>query len=92
MATSTALPTGFETSQRAEELKTFEAHKAALLESALGKYVLIKGSEIIGFYDRKEDALSEGYRRFRLKGFLVQRVQEEYDTYYIGGSALSLAD
>ena len=93
MATSTAtLPIGFEASVRAEELKTFEAHKSALLKSEKGKYVLIKGNEIIGLYDQKEDALTEGYQRFQLKGFLVQRVQEEYDTYYIGGSALGITD
>lgn len=89
MTTSTALPTGWETSPRAQEMRTYEAHKAELLQTAPGKYALIKDSDVIGLYDDNEGALAEGYRLFRLKGFMVQRVQEELDTFYIGGSALA---
>ena len=89
MTTSTASPNGWETNPRAQEFRTYEAHKAELLQTAKGKYALIKGSDVIGLYDDNESALAEGYRQFRLKGFMVQRVQEELDTFYIGGSALA---
>ena len=88
MVTSTALPADWETSPRAQEFRTYKAHKAELLQTAKGKYALIKDSDVIGLYDDNESALAEGYRLFRLKGFMVQRVQEELDTFYIGGSAL----
>ena len=87
MNVALALPEGWETSERAEELKTYQEHLEGLLQTASGKYVLIKGSEIAGLYDDKKEAFNEGYRRYRLKGFMVQRVQPQLDTYYIGGSA-----
>ncbi len=92
MTTSTALPDGWETSPRAQELKAYEAHKAELLETDRGKYVLIKGGEIIGLYDREEEAFSEGYRRFRLTGFMVKQVLEQDKVYTIGGSSFQFLD
>jgi len=87
MALAIAWPEGWETTERAEELRTYREHLEELLQTASGKFVLIKGSEIAGVYNDKVEAFDEGYRRYRLKGFLVQRVQKELDTYYIGGSA-----
>lgn len=75
-----------------QELETYEAHKAEMLQNSPGKYVLIKGSEIVGLYEREEDAFKEAYKRFRLDAFMVQRVQKEFDTVYVGGSSLSEAD
>jgi len=74
------------------ELETYEAHKAEMLQNSPGKYALIKGSEIVGLYERREDAFKEAYKRFRLDAFMVQRVQQEFDTVYVGGSSLNEAD
>lgn len=90
METSTALPLGWEESHLARELKTFLAHQLEWLVTARDKYVLIKGDEVIGFYDRQDEAFIEGYKRFRREPFMVQRVQENFDTYYFGGSGLGL--
>ena len=92
MDAAIALPEGWETSERAEELKTYQEHLEELLQTASGKFVLIKGKEIAGLYDDKIDALNEGYRRYRLQGFFVQRIQKDLDTYYIGGSAFSMKE
>lgn len=92
MAAAIALPEGWETTDRAEELKTYLEHLEELLQTAGGKYVLIKGSEIAGIYDDQAAAFNEGYHRYRLQGFMVQRIQKELDTYYIGGSALDLEE
>ena len=92
MSTAVALPHGWETGPLAEELRTFETRKAEMLQMARGRFVLIKGNKVIGFYDDTKSALDEGYRRFRLTGFLVQRVWETLDTYYIGGSALDITE
>jgi hypothetical protein len=92
MDAAIALPEGWETGPLAEELKTYQEHLGELLRTASGKFVLIKGNEIVDLYDNQEEALNEGYRRYRLKSFMVQRVQRELETYYIGGSALLMEE
>lgn len=92
MTTSTALPTGWETSPRAQELRTYEAHKAELLRTAKGKYVLIKDTDVVGLYEREADAFSEGHQRFRLTGFSVRQVSEQEKVYTIGGSSFEFID
>ena len=92
MTTSTALPPGWETGPLAEELKTYQAQKADLLRRSHGKFVLIKGDQIIGLYDRETDAFSEGYQRFRLTGFLVKQVLEQEKVYTIGGSSFQFLE
>jgi len=59
-----------------QELRTYEKEKARLLLEAKGKFVLIKGNEIIGVYAAKEDALIEGYKRFGNTEFLVKEITE----------------
>jgi len=88
MSVTAALPTG----PLVEELRTFETRKAEMLQTDRGRFVLIKGNEIIGFYDDTKTAVDEGYRRFQLTSFLVHRVWETLDTYYVGGSALGIMD
>lgn len=90
METSTLLPQGWETSPLAQELKTYLAHQAEWLIAAPGKYALIKGEEVVGLYDGQDEAFTVGYGRFRWEAFMVQRIQESFDTYYIGGSGLKM--
>jgi len=56
------------------ELATFDANRESLLGTAINKYVLVKGTEIIGTYDTERDAVNEGYRRFGNVPFLVKHV------------------
>lgn len=60
--------------QLARELETYEKSRARLLGEALGKYVLIHGSEIVATYDTEGDAIGEGYRRFGNVPFFVRLV------------------
>ena len=47
-----------------------------LAEGYEGKHVLIKGEQILGFFDTARAALEEGYKRFLLReAFLVHQVQ-----------------
>jgi hypothetical protein len=39
-----------------------------------GKFVLVKGKELIGTFNRPEDAVAEGARRFGTEPFLVRSV------------------
>ena len=40
-----------------------------------GQYVLIKGDEVIGFYSSYDDAITDGYTKFKLEPFLVKGVR-----------------
>jgi hypothetical protein len=60
--------------QLKREIETYDANHDALLGSALNKYVLIHGTEIVGTYDTESDAINDGYRRFGNVPFLVKRV------------------
>jgi hypothetical protein len=60
--------------QLAQELETFERNRERLLGEALGKYVLIRGDEIVAAYDTEGDAINEGYRRFGNVPFFVRVV------------------
>jgi hypothetical protein len=58
------------------ELRTYSAHKAELLRRARSKYVLIKGSRVIGTFDSELDAAHQGHERFGNVPFLVKQVVE----------------
>ncbi len=58
----------------ATELACYERQRADLVSKADGKFVLIKGDEIAGFYDTLDEALDAGYQRFGLEPFLARQV------------------
>jgi hypothetical protein len=61
----------------AEEWETYRREVGRLLsEGNEGRYVLIKGGQIIGIWDRKEDALTTAYQKFLRQPFLVHQIQE----------------
>lgn len=39
-----------------------------------GRFVLIRGDEVVGFFDTYPDALKAGYERFGLEPFLVKQI------------------
>ncbi len=59
-----------------QERQFFEQHRAEWLTKFPGKYVLVKGEELIGTFDTVDDALTEGARRFGLESFLARRVEQ----------------
>jgi len=59
-----------------EETKTYQEHKQELLSKAKGKYVLIKGKEIVGIYESEKDAIKIGIDKFGNVAFLVKRIEE----------------
>jgi hypothetical protein len=61
----------------AEEWETYRREVGRLLaEGNEGRYILIKSGEIIGVWDREEDALAMGYELFLRQSFLVHKIQE----------------
>ncbi len=54
-----------------------------LAEGHEGKHVLIKGDQIIGLFDTKEEARQEGYNRYLLTGFLAHQIQTWERVYFV---------
>lgn len=57
-----------------QELATYKT-KLPELKGNEGKFVLIHGTEIAGTFTSYEDAIKEGYARFKLEPFLVKQIQ-----------------
>jgi hypothetical protein len=55
------------------ELETYK-NKLPELSTDEGKFVLIHGSEVMGVYGTYEDAIKEGYAKFKLEPFLVKEI------------------
>jgi len=60
-----------------EELAFYETMKAEWLLAHEGKFVLIKGKQLLGFFDTQEQAYSEGLKRLGNKPFLIKQVVKE---------------
>lgn len=56
------------------ELKAYEDHRDELLGTNSGKFVLIKGEQIVGVFDTPVDAIRAGYERFGNVPFLVKQI------------------
>ncbi len=56
-----------------QEVKTYNENLPVLLQH-IGRFVLIKGSEIEGYFDTYGDALSAGYAKYEPGEFLVRRI------------------
>jgi hypothetical protein len=65
-----------ETSPLETEVAFFASHLIEWLNDAEGKFALVKGAELIGFYDTELDAVRAGYRHFGNEAFLVRHVVE----------------
>jgi hypothetical protein len=70
------------------EQRVFDEHLADWLRSHAGRVVLVKDSDVIGFFDDEPAALEEGARRFGLVSFLVRRVDPT--PYTLSAPALTL--
>jgi hypothetical protein len=55
-----------------------------------GKFVLIKGNELLGVFDTPDTAISEGAKRFGSQSFLVRQVNPADEDIYIPALALGL--
>lgn len=55
------------------ELETYKS-KLSELAGDEGKYVLIHEDEVVDVFGTYEDAIKEGYERFKLAPFLVRQI------------------
>lgn len=74
----------------AEERKYFHQCQAEWKKAHSGKFVLVKGKELVGTYNHAEDAVAEGARRFGAEPFLVRSVDQTEDNLYIPALALGI--
>ena len=58
------------------ETRYFEENQDKWKQESVEKFVLIKGTQAVGFFGTLEDALNEGARRFGLSPFLARSVYE----------------
>ncbi len=63
-----------------EELETYETNKANLIQTDLGKFVLIKGKEIISIFESEKDAINSGFEKFGNVSFLVKKIEQVEQT------------
>ena len=76
--------------QLQKELEFFKAHQAEWQKMHPGKFVLIKGNELIGVFDNDKTAVAEGIRRFGTESFLVRGVYGKDETLRIPSFMSSL--
>jgi hypothetical protein len=55
------------------ELETYR-EKLPELKTHEGKFVLIHGDDVVDVFSSYEDAIKQGYARFKLEPFLVKRI------------------
>ncbi len=73
-----------------QEIKFYDEHLQEWLKTNSKKFVLIKESDLIGFYNTFDEALSEGARRFGLESFLVRQVIEKQEDINIPALSLGI--
>lgn len=56
------------------EAELFDQNLEAWRRSHLGKFVLIKGMDVLGFYSSPDAAFSAGTERFGLDPFFVKQI------------------
>jgi len=58
------------------ELAFYQKNKEQFLKDHPGKFVLIKGEEVYGFFDTDEQTYDEGIKRFHGESFFIEQILE----------------
>jgi len=72
----------------AHELRVFHHHVQEWREKHLGKFVLIKGSEVIGFYSSLDEAFRAGSAKYGLDEFFIHQIvpDQQVNVTFLGQS------
>ncbi len=65
-----------------EEMATYEAHLPEWTEQE-GRFVVIRGTEVVDFFETYEKALRTGYVRFGVVPFLVKQVRRKRQALFV---------
>ena len=60
-----------------QEYVYYQANKAKLLKEHSGRFVLVKGRGVIGFFGSGEEAYKVGLERFGNQPFLIKQITKE---------------
>jgi hypothetical protein len=64
-----------------KEFKYYTDHQEELLKKYSGKFIVIKGEEILGAYDGELEAYSETKSKHEVGTFLIQKVTPGEESY-----------
>jgi hypothetical protein len=68
----------------AEEIATYRNHLPQLLREQAGRFVLIKGADILGIFPDRSAAMREGYRRLGVAvPVLVRQIADPEPVVYL---------
>jgi hypothetical protein len=73
-----------------QERKFYAENLAEWLKLYPGKFVVVKGRELVGTFDTIEEAITEAARRFALDSVLVRRVQDQEETVSVPALTLGI--
>ena len=73
-----------------DELAYYNQHRAELLSKYEWKFLLIKGSELVGTFDSAQQAYQEGLGRFGNAPFLIKQVLREESVQRIPALSLGI--
>lgn len=66
------------------ELETYESCKNELVEKSEGRFVVIRGTEVLGTFGTYEDALQKGYEECGVQTpFLVKQISSVEQVHFI---------
>jgi hypothetical protein len=71
-----------------EEEATYERHKADLLATHAGEYVVIQRDRILGVFEDEGEAYNQTVEQLGLTPFTLRQITERRKTYVIGGSEI----
>ena len=67
-----------------QELETYREKLPELIAgSNEGKFVLIRGKQLVDVFGTYEDAIKQGYAKFGLNPFLVKRIEAVEQAHFI---------
>ena len=72
-----------------EEIAFFDAHRDDWMARYVGKWALVKGADLIGTFDTRENGYLEGLKRFGVVPFLVDQIVDTTNAAPIILTALS---
>ena len=70
------------------EQAVYEANLSRWLSDHEGEYVLIKGDQVHGFYESRDEALTAGYGRFGIGPLFVKQVSPSEPVYHIPNAVI----
>jgi hypothetical protein len=76
------------TTSLSQEQAVYDANLPRWISDHEGEHVLIKGDEVAGFFESRDDALVAGYARFGVVSLFVKQVSPSEPVHNIPGALI----